>query len=117
MRPSPSPAESIPLIDWAGRLIDPAATAFVHRAAPFTIQYTATWSDPGLPGSRFDAAARGMRARMTPYLGNGAYVNYCDASLTGWQQAYWGSNYARLQSVKAAIDPEGLFDFPQAVHA
>ena len=33
MRPSPPPAESIPLIDWAGRLIDPAATA-VGLGAP-----------------------------------------------------------------------------------
>jgi len=26
-----------------------------------------------------------------------------------WQQAYWGSNYARLASVKKTHDPAGLF--------
>ena len=26
-----------------------------------------------------------------------------------WQQAYWGSNYARLASVKKKYDPPGLF--------
>ncbi len=97
--------------------VDPAATAFVHRTAPFTVQYTATWSDVALPGARFDAVARGMRARMTPYLGEGAYVNYCDAALSGWEQGYWGSNYGRLQTIKAAIDPDGVFTFPQSVRA
>ena len=95
--------------------IAPAATAFVHRAAPYTVQYTATWSDRSLPGSTFDSVVRRMRAAMTPYLGNGAYVNYADASLTGWQQAYWGANYPRLQAVKHAVDPAGVFTFPQAV--
>ena len=52
---------------------------------------------------------------MTPYLGNAAYVNYADASLTDWQQAYWGANYPRLQTIKHSVDPSGVFAFPQAV--
>ena len=91
------------------------STAFVHRAAPFTVQYTATWTQPALPGSRFDTVVRGLRATMTPYLGTGAYVNYCDAALPGWQDAYWGSNYSRLQAIKRAVDPHDLFNGPQSV--
>jgi FAD/FMN-containing dehydrogenase len=92
-----------------------ASTAFVHRAAPFTVQYTATWTRPDLASSRFDTVVRGLRDAMTPYLGTGAYVNYCDASLLGWQDAYWGANYPRLQAVKRAVDPHDLFTGPQSV--
>jgi FAD/FMN-containing dehydrogenase len=106
---------SLDALGGAVEQVAPDATAFVHRRAPFTVQYTATWSETSLPGSRFDSVVRGMRARMTPYLGDGAYVNYCDASLTGWEQAYWGTNYPRLQAVKRATDPDGVFSFPQAV--
>ena len=27
----------------------------------------------------------------------------------GWQEAFWGANYARLLAVKERYDPEGLF--------
>jgi hypothetical protein len=92
-----------------------ADTAFAHRTSPYTVQYTATWTDPALPGAPFDAVVRGMRAAMTPYLGAGAYLNYCDASLPGWEQAYWGANYPRLQAVKRAVDPDEVFTFAQSV--
>jgi len=92
-----------------------ASSAFVHRSAPFTVQYTATWTRPTLPGGHFDAVVRSLRATMTPYLGNGAYTNYCDASIADWQNAYWGANYARLQSIKRAVDPHDLFNGPQSV--
>jgi FAD binding domain/Berberine and berberine like len=92
-----------------------ASTAFVHRLSPFSVQYTATWMRAEVPGSRFDSVVRGMREAMTPYLGTGAYVNYCDSALDGWQDAYWGANYARLQSVKRAVDPHELFNGPQSV--
>ena len=47
----------------------------------------------------------------------GTYVNYADADLVRWQQAYYGGpNYARLQRVKGLVDGGGLFGrFPQAV--
>jgi FAD/FMN-containing dehydrogenase len=27
----------------------------------------------------------------------------------GWQQSYWGDNYARLAEIKNKYDPDGLF--------
>lgn len=95
--------------------VDPAATAFVHRRSPFVVQYTATWDDPSRSGAPFDALVRGLRARLTPTIGNAAYVNYPDAALTDPAQAYWGDNYARLQRTKRAVDPDDVFTFPQAV--
>jgi FAD/FMN-containing dehydrogenase len=39
----------------------------------------------------------------------GSYVAESDFFLADWQRAFWGSNYARLQAVKAQYDPDGLF--------
>ena len=45
----------------------------------------------------------------------GAYVNYTDPELLGWQRAYYGSNYERLVRVKEAYDPDWLFKLPQGI--
>jgi hypothetical protein len=39
----------------------------------------------------------------------GAYLNEADANETGFQQSFWGENYAKLYAIKAARDPQGLF--------
>jgi FAD/FMN-containing dehydrogenase len=39
----------------------------------------------------------------------GAYVSESNYFEKGWQQAYWGSNYARLTEIKRKYDPDGLF--------
>ncbi len=38
-----------------------------------------------------------------------SYVSESNFFEPSWQQSFWGSNYARLQTVKAKYDPEGLF--------
>ena len=42
-------------------------------------------------------------------------MNYADADLSDWEDAYYGTNYPRLQRVKRAYDPKELFTFPQAI--
>ncbi|KXZ50823.1 hypothetical protein GPECTOR_15g509 [Gonium pectorale] len=49
----------------------------------------------------------------TPEIGT--YYNYILPSLEDWQRSYWGSNYPRLQRIKAAYDPNGLFSKPFTV--
>jgi len=39
----------------------------------------------------------------------GAYVSESNYFQRHWARAFWGANAARLQAVKAAFDPEGLF--------
>ena len=51
---------------------------------------------------------------MAPYT-DGAYVNYIDADLPGWETAYYGANLARLSRVKARYDPDNVFGGPQSV--
>jgi FAD/FMN-containing dehydrogenase len=94
------------------------ATAFVHRKGLFTAQYTANYPN-GVTGGT--GAARswswldGVWSAMRPYASGEAYQNYIDPHLTGWEQAYYGSNAARLQTVKRTYDPTNLFHFPQSI--
>ena len=57
---------SLDALGGAVAQVAPAESAFVHRTSPYTVQYTATWTDPALPGARFDTVVRGMRAAMVP---------------------------------------------------
>jgi FAD/FMN-containing dehydrogenase len=105
------------LIDALGgavKAIAPEATAFPHRSASAVIQVYASWpaSDPGDTSL---AWLRQTHAQARSQIGTGAYVNYIDPDLADWATAYYGQNYARLQQVKRRYDPDGVFDFPQAI--
>jgi hypothetical protein len=107
---------SLELDPYGGAInrVDPAATAFVHRNALATAQYLAHWSKPSgqTPALTW---LRGFYAAMRPYVSGFAYQNYMDPDLTTWKHAYYGSNYKRLQKVKASVDPAWLFKFPQGI--
>jgi FAD/FMN-containing dehydrogenase len=93
------------------------ATAFVHRNALFSIQYTASWN-PTDPTSTISANLSWLSntwQAMRPYVNGEAYQNYIDPDLANWQQAYYGTNLARLQQVKATYDPANLFHFAQSI--
>lgn len=96
-----------------GRVRDlaPSDTAFVHRKALATVQYTATFP----PGSATaaDAYVRGFRSVMTPHWGDHAYVNYADPTITGYLSAYFGANADRLSQARTDYDPDGFFTQPQ----
>jgi FAD/FMN-containing dehydrogenase len=103
---------SFDVLGGAVATVAPEATAFPHRHALATVQYTATWKSGS--AAPFDAYVRGFRTTMTPWLGGAAYVNYADASIVDFGQAYWADNYPRLRAVKRAVDPDDLFSFPQS---
>lgn len=97
-------------------------TAFVHRSALASMQYSATWPSMSagtgqVSTAPFDAYAHGLRAAMARWTGQAAYVNYADPQIVEFGDAYWGANYLRLQAVKKRYDPDNLFTFPQAVRA
>ncbi len=93
------------------------ATAFVHRNALFSSQFSASWNAN-------DAASVVTANRtwlnetwqaMHPYATGTSYQNYVDPDLSDWQHAYYGANLARLQRVKAMYDPGNLFHFAQSI--
>jgi FAD/FMN-containing dehydrogenase len=104
------PGSGAILFDSYGGAINqvaPAATAFVHRRVLFCLQYLSY----GGGGAWLDSTA----ARMRGYVTGGAYFNYTDPGLEGWQTAYYGSNYPRLLKIRREIDPHHYFNFPQAI--
>ena len=97
--------------------VKPGATAFVHRDALWLAQYYTSWT---APGSRSGVANQhswitSYYNSVHPHASGQAYQNYPDPSLSNWQQAYYGANYARLQMIKSEYDPKNLFRFPQAI--
>lgn len=102
---------SIDALGGAVADVEAAGTAFVHRDALATVQYTATY--PSGPAGPADDFVRGFRAAMVPHWGEHAYVNYADPSLTDPARAYFGANAARLAAVRSSYDPDGFFTQPQ----
>jgi FAD/FMN-containing dehydrogenase len=97
--------------------VEREATAFVHRDALCSLQFLAFWDPRGgraLARSNLRWITSFYEA-MRPYLPGSAYQNYIDPDLPDWQRAYYGSNLARLVSVKRAYDPADVFRFRQSI--
>jgi FAD/FMN-containing dehydrogenase len=101
-------------LDALGGAVDdlgPTSTAFGHRGALATVQYTATYtSGTATPAVTY---VRGFRAAMTPTWGSGAYVNYADSAVSDYRAAYFGGNAARLAAARTSYDPDHFFTQPQ----
>jgi hypothetical protein len=104
------PGSGAILFDSYGGAINqvaPGATAFVHRRVLFCVQYLSYGGQA--------AWLQSTHSKMRPYVTGGAYFNYTDPDLQGWQSAYWGANYPRLETIRRQIDPHHYFNFPQAI--
>ena len=66
---------------------------------------------PDMQEARAEAAGiqAAMNAMRAVAPGTGSYLSECDYFTPGWQQASWGTHWARLQAVKRQYDPDGLF--------
>jgi FAD/FMN-containing dehydrogenase len=66
---------------------------------------------PDLAAARRDARAidraMGELRKLAP--DTGSYISESNFFESGWQRSFWGTNYPRLQAVKAKYDPDGLF--------
>jgi FAD/FMN-containing dehydrogenase len=97
---------------------DTATNPAVLNAFALAIVGDAGGGYPGVRGHEPDGEA-GRKARQEIHQcvnelraivpNDGAYVSESNFFQENWQQAYWGSNYARLASVKKKYDPTGLF--------
>ena len=103
---------------WGGAIADVSstATALPLRSATYLAQEFVTFgtlSQAGVNANRtwLNALWQGLRPSVSGY----AYVNYVDPQLSGWQNAYYGSNLARLVQVKQTYDPDDAFHFAQSI--
>ena len=80
-----------------------------NRDAHYIGGFAATWP-PGAPADPHVAWARNGWERIRPFSTGGNYVNFQLAEDdTARTAAAYGSNYQRLQRVKATYDPDNLF--------
>jgi FAD/FMN-containing dehydrogenase len=93
------------------------ATAFVHRDALASIEYSANWDVAAAPDvvEANRAWLASAHAAMRPYVSGFAYQNYADPDLADWRHAYYGDNLRRLVDVRQRYDPDRLFRFPQGI--
>lgn len=97
--------------------IPPGATAFVHRTSRWLGSVSVNWEDDT---SAEDVAGNldwqsGFYNAIVPLAKGGAYQNFIDPSLRDWKSAYYGSNLARLETIKSRVDPTHTFTFPEAI--
>lgn len=109
-RPSPQSVIFIRTLGGAISSVEENETAYPHRSAQFNVSVDATWFDPGLDGTAIEWA-RHTWAALAPYATGGLYVNFAGVDEDeGFRAAAFGANEARLDRVRAAYDPAGLFD-------
>lgn len=97
-------------------------TSFAHRNGLLLMQfYSSTFNEsPPFPSDGLqllDGMVNSIVSQSPSGWKYGAYTNYVDPRLSGWERLYYGDHYPRLQSLKARYDPQNLFSFQQSVVA
>jgi FAD/FMN-containing dehydrogenase len=113
----PSPMSQLMLehVHGAAVRVGMGDTAFPHRTAGYNLVVLGQWMDPA-DGGRCMAWVRETFAAMGPFMASGRYVNYLGAEEEGDPTAAaYGSNYARLQQLKAKYDPDNFFHMNQNI--
>lgn len=96
------------------------ATAYAHRDALIWLQSYAVNLFGDVSGTTVEFLERLNQitlAKNATDVSYAAYPGYVDPRLKDGPAAYWGANLARLQRIKAEIDPQNVFHNPQSVRA
>ena len=91
--------------------VDPDATAYRHRDAPYLLNPEANWDDPADDEANV-AWVRGFVADMREFSGGGLYTNFAgfgESEEGDLARRAYGGNYDRLRAVKERYDPGDLF--------
>ncbi|KAF8804100.1 FAD-binding domain-containing protein [Phlegmacium glaucopus] len=92
------------------------ASAYAHRDTLFYIQtYAFGLGKISQTSHDFLTGINDTIIKAMPGVDFGAYAGYVDKYLTNGQHQYWGSNYPKLQQIKAKLDPQDVFWNPQSV--
>ncbi|XP_069106615.1 uncharacterized protein [Argopecten irradians] len=104
---------------WVGGKVHDVGTAdtSVHpgfRECYMSLTTGISWSGLGDHEHEFVAEGQMVREKLRPY-GNGSYRNEGSADSPSWKDDFWGSNYARLEAIKRAVDPDNVFSCADCV--
>jgi hypothetical protein len=96
------------------------ATAYAHRDYLFMYAFYDRVDKAGRYPSDGFAVMQNFVSNITASMGPsdwGQYVNYPDPMLnqTEAQSRYWGKHLPKLQAIKAAVDPDNVFHYPQGI--
>jgi len=95
------------------------ATSYFHRESLFLYALYDRVNFGTYPSNGFSFLNGWVDAFTTKLDTNqwGMYINYADPTMTRTvaQQNYWRGALPRLQRIKAAVDPNDVFYFPQGV--
>jgi FAD/FMN-containing dehydrogenase len=90
-------------------------TAFPHRAQGYNFLVISEWMERANT-DRSIVWARQSYEQMEPFFASGRYVNYLGDDETGEPVVMaYGSNYRRLQELKAKYDPNNFFHMNQNI--
>jgi FAD/FMN-containing dehydrogenase len=109
----PAPLAMVEVMQMGGAIanVDPEATAFAQRTAPYLVAVDSNWPD-GRDDGRNVAWVRAAWDRLTPYGNGEVYLNFSGrdgaAPDVGADTAL-GRNLARLGRIKAQYDPDNAF--------
>lgn len=87
--------------------------AYPHRDRQFLCEVQAYWESPSQREAKLAGTGKVREALAAEISAH--YRNYPSVNFPNWEEAYYGANYARLQSLKLRYDPEDLFRHPQSV--
>lgn len=100
-----------------GQINDPvlaAQSAYSHRDENFLSELQTYWQSE-LQTEKMVQAFEEVQKIFQQGGIRQQYRNYPDINLNNWQQAYYGTNYQRLQKVKMKYDPHNIFRYPQSI--
>jgi FAD/FMN-containing dehydrogenase len=108
-RPNPQSLMVIRSLGGAVARVGEHESAFAHRHARYNLSIDAAWSDPAADASMI-GWARSVWQGVRPFATGGVYVNFAGLGEDADRDAVYGPGAQRLDFVRAAYDPEGMFD-------
>jgi FAD/FMN-containing dehydrogenase len=88
--------------------VDPTATAFAHRDAPFLLDVVAVWRDLAATDAHL-AWARRTYAAMDCVGSDAGYINFLNDEPDRVRSVYPEATYRRLRQIKRRLDPDAVF--------
>jgi FAD/FMN-containing dehydrogenase len=110
-RPGPMTLVNTFRLGGAVHRIGPEETAFAERSAPYMVSIDTMWSDPAQDEAAI-AWARAGFGEVAKYGNGNVFLNFtgrADEPLQANTDSAFGRNLVRLGRIKAAYDPDNLF--------
>ena len=109
----PAPLTMVNLFAMGGAIadVDPEATAFATRTAPYMVSIDGLWTDE-LSDADGVAWVRGTWEAIAEHGTGDVYLNFtglADEPASAGTDSAFGRNLERLAEIKAAYDPDNLF--------